>query len=244
MKQNYKIFTLIELLVVIAIIAILAAMLLPALQQARERARLASCLSNAKQIAQGIVSYENDNKAHLLTTARTTDANGNHLGWSYKVYPYVANSQVIWHSSGGTDGEKSSSVFYCPSAIGNGMADSRRIYDTSISYGGNYHSETAKSIVKVKNPSQKIFATEKWRSDAWYVEGRKRNTVQQYRPAIRHATNMGIPEDDEVTKAESTNVWINGNSGTTNNIFGDGHVASLKFTDMTDNNSAAFDLLI
>ena len=67
MKGTRYLFTLIELLVVIAIIAILAAMLLPALQQARERARTVQCINNLKELGMAARSYADMSRGFLPT---------------------------------------------------------------------------------------------------------------------------------------------------------------------------------
>ena len=69
-------FTLVELLVVIAIIAILAAMLLPALNQAREQAMSSACLSQQKQIAQATLMYADDYKSLCPIDQGTTASDG------------------------------------------------------------------------------------------------------------------------------------------------------------------------
>ncbi len=106
-------FTLIELLVAISIIAVLITLLLPALANARHAARTATCLSQHRQLALGMVTYSIDHMGHypmswravtstkikngLLEKKYSPTADEGHMWWSYVIkFTGVPNSKVIY----------------------------------------------------------------------------------------------------------------------------------------------------
>lgn len=93
-------FTLIELLVVIAIIAILAAILFPVFAKAREKARQASCQSNLKQLALGVLMYVQDYDEKFPVWNRYEGADRWPLAPPAAIYPYVKNTQLYECPSG------------------------------------------------------------------------------------------------------------------------------------------------
>jgi prepilin-type N-terminal cleavage/methylation domain-containing protein/prepilin-type processing-associated H-X9-DG protein len=92
-RSTLKGFTLVELLVVIAIIGILVALLLPAVQAAREAARRAQCINHLKQLALGCLNFEATMKTFPRGNAATgTFPNGGNTSWMFQALAYTEQS--------------------------------------------------------------------------------------------------------------------------------------------------------
>jgi prepilin-type N-terminal cleavage/methylation domain-containing protein/prepilin-type processing-associated H-X9-DG protein len=98
--------TLVEILVVIAIIAVIAAILFPVFRSARERAKIASCMSNLSQIGKSHLLYAGDNDGYVPPYLIRDFQNPQGV--------IVSKQPVTWKTALGVYGA-SDAIFYCPS---------------------------------------------------------------------------------------------------------------------------------
>jgi prepilin-type N-terminal cleavage/methylation domain-containing protein len=149
-------FTLVELLVVIAIIGILVALLLPAVQAAREAARRNQCQNNLKQIGLSFLNHENTHGYFpsggwgYLWTGDPDMGSGEKQpgGWAYCILPYLEEGNAHVVGQGLPQAQKMQalikqkttpvSVFYCPTrrpaALSYGPEESRNAAQAPGSY--------------------------------------------------------------------------------------------------------------
>ena len=230
-------FTLIELLIVIAIIAILASMLLPALNQARQRAHAISCTNNLKQISTGFQLYTGDNKDMLPIAGQSRYYGFSRDGWPVSCGSYVGVSftpqrwrpKTIYLCPGDTSGlnpaistsETSEWGTKLSYAINVGVID--WVIDPKSRWlrAGNTGEHTGSPrITSLKNTSRIVLLGEMHNDYA---------TIHSY-----HFSNIAYKDANHAlleSNGAANDNFLGFHSGRSNWAFVDDHVAAMKYSE-------------
>ena len=189
-------FTLIELLVVIAIIAILAAMLMPALQQAREKGKSANCLSNLKNINLSFQMYIS----------------------SYRVFPNTYrlatnSSSWVYCLNGSTDlPEEKEKQWFCPGSnyqLQSGVSESDKLLATVKRNYTTADDLCKESPVQIHRPSRLPIALDASdKQSDWSINGWETTKIQM---GYRHNSRCNVLYFDGHTGDEHQDRWTDFN---------------------------------
>ena len=160
-------FTLIELLIVIAIIAILAAMLLPALNKARESARKIACLSQLKTMSSATLMYADNNREHIPCGLAYNKWNAVNMWWSVLIQTINSKAPAKNNGQAMTGYYK---IFVCPTEqTPTGASPKFQYSHYGINIYFTHYTAPVRRMSSAKKPSAVVMQMDSNRKDSYAI---------------------------------------------------------------------------